>query len=253
MKTLILYHRGPNFPVYVLDNIEHIRKLHNNNIKIYFLTDSRVPIDGVELIDITEFPAVPLKNPDPNHSGFWMFTLLRFFDVAHFLKVSGLKDVCLIENDVLLFSKLEDMPHNPERLCTVQDSEFRAIVSILFIPDYERLVPFLVHVLQQQKTFICNDMIAWGTFGGKQCLPTLPGIDGIYDGAAIGQWLDGCHVAPGIAFLNETADLKCNEHVFTFRDNRIYMDNCRIHNIHLHSKRLKLFLEKVRMLSEMNN
>ena len=255
MKTLVFYNRGP-LQSYLLDNVQHTLDLHGGNIKIYLLTDIDIAIPGVETVDIRGYPSVNLINCDPHGSPFWVWTTLRFFDIAHWLKLNPTIDgVYHLENDTLLLTKLDDLVlYDKNKIHVPQDCEYRAIGCICWLPSYEAMVGFLTFILRQQKVMPLNDMNYLGLYKDKCHFPILPCGDGVgvFDAAHAGQWFDGTTSNPGVQFINETSIMKMTDHRVTFHDNCIYIDNCKLHNLHVHSKRLKLVLEKIKKLSAMN-
>jgi hypothetical protein len=252
MKTLVFYNRGP-LQEYLLDNVRHTLELHNGHVRIYLLTDNDIKIPGVETVNIRGYPSVNLINCDPNGSPFWVWTTLRFFDIAHFMKLNPTIDgVYHLENDTLLFTKLDNLVlYDKTKIHVPQDSEFRAIGCICWLPSYEAMVGFLTFVLRQQKVMPLNDMNYLGLYRDKCHFPIFPSGDGagVFDAAHLGQSLFGTHGCPNVSFENETCVLKVKNHKIDFKNNCVYLDECKVNNIHIHSKDLRGALDKIKKLS----
>jgi hypothetical protein len=251
MQVLVYYHQGESLPPWLFDNIEHTLRLHDNEIKMYLLTNIKVEIPGVEVIDISGFPKVPLKNPDVNGNPFWILTMLRFFDINYFIKTRGLTNVYHIESDCVPFTKLQDIIINDySKFWVVEDCPgVRAIASIMFIPSAEVLQPFLDFIIESQKHFLTNEMNLLGMYPNKCSFPLFPGPGGCFDAAAISQFCFGTHQNPGVRFENESSILKVKDYKIEFKDSAVYLDNSKVHLLHFHDKRLKQNLETIRKLS----
>lgn len=271
-KQIILISTGI-FQEYVLINIEQLLKLEHN---VHMITEKnffpkldrykkKICIYDTSKLNIVSFN----KNSrlDKNfRNGFWENTSKRIFYLYEFMKLYNIKNALHIENDVLLYNKMEYNMEN--KIYLVMDSVNRCIPSIMYIPDYRHLTKLIENYI-----FDKNDMVNLGNFYNKnrENILTFPIInDGkaksmynenydtfqsIFDGAAIGQLLGG--VDPRnisgntVGFVNETCEIKYNNYVFKWVLNEdnikvpfINIDNkwILINNLHIHSKNLKSFV-----------
>ncbi len=257
--TLVYVHCGPieNIPHCITDSIDNARN-QSPSSSIWLLTDEthggrihvstacgRGKISGCQFAEITgrterhdEFRRLLSKyTPDTVASfrdGFWLRTLDRFFIIEKFYSLHpDITTLFHIESDVSLFCDLRRLEFNilskwgnPNKMHYVVDAPGRGIASIVWIPGKEALCEFLDHCVRsvrENKRFM-NDMELLGTFGSCATLPGSPEDTraqdcGVFDGAAIGQYLygiDSRNLAAGssssVGFVNETADLKLPDH-----------------------------------------
>lgn len=257
MSILILYHNGSTIPNYLKDCIIQFR-LFNKNATIYLIISDNLilnlHIENITAVPISilpenlEFNAIYSKDNVEFRDGFWKHTLERFFYIKSLMALFKLKHVFHIENDVLLYSNLQDIPLHENKLNVVQDSPFRVIPSIVFIPNLKEITNFCDYIIKELHiNSNANDMNILGKYPVKSIFHD---DNLIFDGAAIGQYLGG--VDPRntsgntVGFINETADLKCDQHTITkmMNINGLYywtLDGKKIVNLHIHSKNLKKF------------
>jgi hypothetical protein len=232
-----------------------------------------------------------------NHSlnNFWKYTIERFFYLEEFMRIYALQNVFHIENDNLLYINLKDfLPafvENYKGMAVTLDCDYRVIPGFAFIRDFYPLVllsRFINGMIQYNK----NDMQMLADFiytvqndGVIQTLPILlPEYDkplrnlvgytsfqreryinhfdkfhGIFDAAAIGQYLGG--ISPRnnpqghntIGFINETSIFQCSSLDFKWEmsENGISTPFTRysgaktwhpVFTLHIHSKNLPQFL-----------
>ena len=150
------------------------------------------------------------------------------------------------------------------------DNKNRCIPGIIYIPNFN-----LLDNLIKNYNFTKNDMINMSVFynQNKDICKTFPIIkqnnfynnvdlynenynefNGIFDGAAIGQYLGGCDPknknSDQKGFINETCEIKYNNYKFKWiiidelYIPHIIIDNINIpiYNLHIHSKKLQHFL-----------
>ena len=183
-------------------NIEFIRNslIVNNLQKNVFYLDY---IKTLQKFNIGDF-----------RDGFWISTTMRFFYIYSLMELFFLENIFHIENDVLLYKKLHFTKENQKPICKlVRDSINRIIPSIMFfekISIIESLVQFITCTLYNSNTFI-NDMNLLHEWIIKEqdifiieYLNTIPSKDlSCWDGAAIGQFLDGVDIK-NIGSFNDT-------------------------------------------------
>jgi hypothetical protein len=169
---------------------------------------------------------------------FWIHTTSRFFYLEAFMYKFHVDNVFHIENDVMLYSNLQEMYNNIQKLqpldtkiATLQDSPNRAICSLVFIPNTQAISDFTDYVLLQfdgNVQITMNDMTLMGNYHNKITLPESPLHPlakqfGVFDAASIGQYLGGVDfknipkemiinpfINPTKGFVNETSIFKPN-------------------------------------------
>lgn len=210
--NLILCHIGKNkLPEYIYDCIYQFQLFNNkSDINYYLLTEnSLIPRIEKHLksmninieINIISLDSIIKKDTTDN---FWINTTLRFNYICEFMKQKNLSNVFHIENDVMLYRDLHELNNlliekKFNNLTVVQDSETRAICSIVYIPEYRCLEKFITYKEIYCKTDRnANDMYLMGAFKDKltfhdynNLIDTLDSDLGIFDGACIGQYLGG--------------------------------------------------------------
>lgn len=215
--------------------------------------------------------------------GFWVSTTKRFFYIHAVMEMFCIENVFHIENDVLLNENLNELYGsiiNKNKIYMVKDSIDRVIPSILFIPNANemlQLVKYISDTMKGSDSFM-NDMNLLGVYPNFKSFNAYPNNQHkyLYDGAAIGQYLDGIDVKnlnglpedkesqqykliqfnnPTVGFINETSLYKPNKSVFYKK--QFYVTGltipinillCKtnentnmIPNIHIHSKQLYKF------------
>ncbi len=207
-------------------------------------------------------------------NGFWFNASYRFLLLADYLEFSGATDVVHIENDYVLYF---DPTEKIEALRSFSDfsvplDRVRAIPGITWIKN-EYVARKLANFMASNSQV--DDMVSLGQFCKKNAhtfakpFPTIPhkyavdkGFDvnifsqglelfgGIFDAAAIGQYIGGVHwmndVSDTTFFINESSDLHLDDFIFSWNvRNGIKIPSIKYHNnktnilgIHAHSKNL---------------
>ena len=237
-RKLILYFFSVKnkIPEYLLLNLEYLTKF---KCDIYFLTNVDIIIENVNVVKIFEINE-NLKYLESDNV-LWRYSIDRFFSIRDFLKETEFNNVLYLESDVLLLKSPEYIYKNfcfGNKIIACQDSSLRAIPSIIFIPSYKSIREFCNFILDtNKKNGFINDMSLLGIYKNKNYFPVLPfNKKGIFDAAAIGQFLYGTDKYDKPGFINETSILKCNEVQFIFVEDRIYIENIEIMNLHFHNK-----------------
>lgn len=227
MINLIYIHIGDNLPNYIFDSI-YQTLLVSSNTKIYvILNDSCITqfrntistfnlnlylnkpmnIDmHVECIPISilkipqEYSKFIESLPDTTkqfRNAFWISTTARFFYIESLMELFKLNNVYHIENDIMIYENLQDIPVDKNKLYMVKDSYNRVIPSILFIPDCSHLNRLNAHMLRKltDSQNLMNDMQLLGSYSANHIayFPFDFSDDSsfIMDGAAIGQYIGG--------------------------------------------------------------
>lgn len=283
MTTNLVYiHIGENLPTYIYDSI-YQSLLVSPNTKIYvILNDSNIdnfrgtlstfnlnlylktPINlnmHVECIplsilkmpqDYLQFIQSLPDNTKQFRDAFWISTTARFFYIESLMELFKLRRVYHIENDIMIYENLNDIPVNINSMYMVKDSYDRVIPSILFIPDCSHLNRLNNHMLKQlkQTKSLMNDMQLLGSYKASHVsyfpFDFTNDSSFIMDGAAIGQFLGGIDPRnlpefqnrnehqqtflsidnPTVGFINETCTFKPNSITIFKKD--LHLDNITI-------------------------
>lgn len=259
------------FQEYILDNIKNLFLHNNKDITVitekeyfnYFIDYDIVLINKDDLDDLNFNNNSKLDKNFRN--GFWHFCSLRLFYLYSYINKYNISNCLHIENDVLLYYNLNNILFKSDKICAVFDSEFRVIPSIIYIPSSDNLKYIL-----DNYDFNKNDMENLGKFDENIierlpiCIPfendnyslskNFYRYNLIFDAAAIGQYLGGVDErnisGDTRGFINETCIIKYNNYNFYWLkiENLYYpfikINNefIRIFNLHIHCKKLNLFL-----------
>ena len=268
MKNIILVSIGC-FQKYIVDNIQQLLKLGFN---VHVITENKffkfLNFDNIKKIDTNKLNINFNKKSKLNkkyRNGFWNNCSKRLFLLYEYMKRDNIQNVIHLENDVLLYNKMNYNFEN--KVYLTMDAENRCIPGIIYIPDY-KLFDNLINNYDYTK----NDMINMSNFykNNTDIVETFPIINdsiekciynknfnifnSIFDGAAIGQYLGG--VDPRnkkgntIGFINETCVIKYNNYTFKwikedkFKLPYIIIDDklILVNNLHIHCKNLKKFI-----------
>ena len=213
--------------------------------------------------------------PSGEHS-FWKHTTERFFFVNDLLNEYQLQRVIHLESDVIIY---EDVPQrlsgiNPQFEMAYPLDRTRGIGSVVYFRDKDASKHFCRFSIENDGI---NDMELLGKYfqryqGHKvSALPTLPrelcndhhidptryapeGLDqlGLFDAAAIGQYIDGIDPIHDRSltrgFINEGIDLSPEYLGLTWtidgglkRLQACGVEDKKVNNIHIHSKRTRYF------------
>lgn len=160
--------------------------------------------------------------------GFWLYTSERFYAIESFLEACRLEDVVHLENDVMLFTKLEEHLAAFRSACpaigVTMDADTRCVPGIMYIRDLGALSRMNEFIIRNALRTTKNDMRAIAAFmngatpGDCSALPVLPAgyrmmyplvnsegekgtrswfdeafriFGGVFDAAALGQYLGG--------------------------------------------------------------
>lgn len=303
--SLVFLHVGNSIPPYLLHTLYQTLLIHQTSfIDVYILVNKiNIPtlqkhISNFSLYDkeiLTTIYFIPLENLKQNYdvyekynelmneyetknpelfkfrNKFWKVSTERFYYIYSFMIKYNLSNIFHLENDIMLYTPVSDIFENikssSDKMWVVQDSKHRAIGSIVFIPTTSVLYQFLQFSNSLLSKSYVNDMTLLGLYPLKHKFPDTPTPHiGIFDGAAIGQYLGGTDlrnsnnanielnkfINPTIGFVNETSDFKPNKCNYTY----IYKDvlpyyprqlkkyfcvdkqnnHYQIHNLHIHSK-----------------
>ena len=157
---------------------------------------------------ILEYNKIKDKIPESTknfRNNFWISTTERFFYLQSFITLFQIENAYHIENDVMLYKSLNALNtlylKDLNKLCFVKDNPYRVIASIIYIPNSTcilHLIIFIIEEISKTKNLL-NDMQLLGLYTQKypQNIYSLEydfskqEYKYIYDGAAIGQYIDG--------------------------------------------------------------
>ena len=266
---------APASQLYVLSSRRNIEKLHSE----CRLRAKEANFERVICLPIEDIPSGALTVEHRSISvldrgfraGFWFSASERFFVIADAMRLLGLENCIHIENDVVLYF---DPTEKLEQLRAFSDfsvplDRIRAIPGIVWFKNASIADQLAQYILQNPAK---SDMFTLGEFCildnvNARPFPTLPetyalahkldfkrycdGIEqfgGIFDGAAIGQYVGGIHWMNNPAdtrfFMNESSDLNMSECQFSWAQEQgarrptISYGNSdvKILSIHAHSK-----------------
>lgn len=226
------------------------------------LSRHEIKVTTIEDIADNDYFSFNLKGHDLSfRDNFWTRTTSRFLLLRNYARKHGLSNFWHIENDVLLFSKLNRYASTLDGIGShmglVIDAPNRCVPSIMWFKNIgilEELCGFLMN--NPDRDDMSNLAYFHNANGRRTCgLPTTPShknfelFGSCFDGAAIGQFLGGTHQG-GIkskGFINETTHFNPAEYEYTFVKGEPYIvSSCglvKINNLHIHSKELQYFLE----------
>ena len=270
--TVVLTCLG-NFQEYILDSIHNL--VVHGNTHIVIITEpeffSRFAefhmvtlIDRTSLSDDFDFESTS-KLDRSFRGGFWHLASARLFVLYAYLKTFNVERCLHIENDVMVYANADTLPWNPNGMSVVYDCAERVIPSVVWIPTPSTLRDILVRynvTLNDMTNLARFDLEHLPIFPDSSTLGSPPFSEGlvkiscnyprygyVFDGAAMGQYIDGVDPRnqPGDTrgFVNETCIIKYNHYRFIWRRGRPFLDVLGqvfpIFNLHIHSKNLRKF------------
>lgn len=253
--TIAFVHLGKGVPAYLGVAVYQAR-LWNPHTNIVVLMDHPEPIQHAVIVNLAMVPKTRVHNAfDEKYQndtrfrdGFWKLTTQRFFYLYDYMEHVQATDIVHLESDVMLYCDASLIKN--QAICVVQDAPHRAVGSIVYVPDTDKMRDLCEFMVQHHQGR--NDMDLLALYPRKNTFPFIPGESPIiYDGAAIGQYLGG--VDPRnvqgntVGFINETCTFRCNEFMIVKeRDARglafFVIGGSRVQNLHIHSKHLRPFL-----------
>lgn len=267
--NLIYVHIGNQLPECFLDNIYQTLLVNTNHINIYIVLNDELIKDVQTQINSlndvyfkkSQFNIIFIRNSlienhlsndnayktyiqtikrfnvDNFREEFWISTTKRFYYLLAVMQIFYLNDSFHIENDVILYENLNAIYKSIEnigKLNFVKDAPQRVIPSIIFMPnvnELEKLIIFITDKLQNSNVFL-NDMVLLAEYPDYNSFNIFPDNQKCYlfDGACIGQYIDGVDVKnipnqpkntniykfenPTRGFINETCMYKPNTTLF---------------------------------------
>jgi hypothetical protein len=273
MPTLILVHIGDKFSDYINDCILQIQSVTSISIQVLINKQHAEKISsGVQIFFLEDIPKSENHKKFESMSklnstfrgGFWKFATQRFFYLYDHVLNKNLTDVFHIENDNLIYmdflEKLEIF--QKKNMWCVMDSQNRCIPSFLYFKNSDILYKLTESCLNNSIKGL-TDMESLAIFRhlNKNEVGLLPIVKDyidiidpdffeniiyfncIFDAACVGQFIGGVDpnnkTGDTTGFINETSIIKCNKVKIYFRDNKPYLNDVPMANLHIHSKDLK--------------
>lgn len=263
---------APKSSIYVLLNQLHIADLRRLLCEEALRKIEFVAIEDIPQSENTAYFQANATLDRSFRGGFWFSASYRFFLIADFMRDRKLGDCIHLENDVVLYfdptEKLDGF-RDFSRFSVPLD-RVRAIPGVVWIKDAAIAAELTQFIAMRSDA---NDMDALGAFAmradlGAKPLPTVPlgyakakGMDltrycqgleefgGIFDGAAIGQYIGGVHWMNDPAntrfFVNESSDFHVGDCGFSWeyginRSPSLVFDGVatKVLAVHAHSKDL---------------
>jgi hypothetical protein len=282
-----LFNSPESGSIWVLANQNELEKIENLSNLTKIALDN-IPLSWNHLYFRKNYTNDSLNN-------FWKYTIERFYYLEQIMRIYNLQNVFHLEYDNMLYVNLKDyfpvFLANYKGLGVTLDCDYRVIPGFMFIRDCKPLELFNQYVaetikqnkndmqlLADFKSFIENDEVIQtlpvlmpeydkplkNSDGYESSHPKLyinhfESFQGIFDAAAIGQYLGG--ISPRnnpqglntVGFINETNIFQCSYLNFKWAidENNLKIplvcySNTNswypIFNLHIHSKNLAQFL-----------
>ena len=271
-----------NHQSYIIDNIKNLILFNNTNITVItnkeLFSEFETVKDKIKLIDEKELDLSYFDTSNKQNAsfrnGFWPLTSRRLFCVYEYIKKYNIEKCFHLENDTMVYTDLNKMIGKLDnKLYITLDAPNRCIAGIMYIPKFFNMAPLI-----DDYQFNKNDMLNLVKFYIKHqvfcnVFPIIKPnskftsktddlsrnyqvFNGIFDAAAIGQYLGG--VDPrnkrndSRGFVNETCEVNYSKYEYKWikqEKNSIYVPHVKIDedyipifNLHIHSKRLENFM-----------
>lgn len=258
----------PDYANYSFDQTEKLLKnkpvlLTNHNIIDEFAEE----INSFYKLCKSGFPSF---YQDP----FWLTTLLRLYIVYLYTSKNKINEFIHLEYDNLIYSDLKVLQILPKSIYFTRVGPYCSSAGFVYCNSLEHFEKFINRLIQLLKkgekivrTFtqydhlsemILIDLIQTHTKDVMNYLPILPTGTGndnfdklqvLFDGASYGQYLGGTnnghdkgwyglHQYVGQSIHNKTIQINFDKQPYVFFEGK----QIPIHNLHIHSKRLKDFI-----------
>ncbi|KAG2381249.1 hypothetical protein C9374_006238, partial [Naegleria lovaniensis] len=190
------------------------------------------------------------------NQNFVQFTLQRLFYVYAVMKFEKLENVFHLENDNLIYVKLEQVLKALQE-CSVKfgvpfAEPHQAVVSFMFVQNQEAMLDLIDYILQ---VFAMGSEKA--SEEGQNCIYDRAGM--LFDACVLGQWFAGTHVHPDIPFYQNSRLIDPRNHRLEWRKsrdaslrfkelflvpsaNKGSLSAPQVVNLHIHSKRLEKYI-----------
>ena len=283
MSTEIIFVNLKNHQPYIIDNIKNLLLFNNKNITVIteksLFSEFEEVKEKVKLVDESELDLSYFDNSNKQNNkfrnGFWPLTSRRLFCVYEYIKKYNIENSFHLENDTMIYTNLTSILNklNKDKIYLTMDAPNRCIAGIMFIPKFFNMVPLIENYMYNK-----NDMLNLVNFyiKNKDFCDSFPimkvnqhfkdtsselftknyeKFQGIFDAAAIGQYLGGVDPrnkrGDTRGFVNETCKVDYSKYKFIWKrnENALYVPHIEIDNkfvpvfnLHIHSKRLENFM-----------
>ena len=279
MATLVLVHVGDKFPEYINHCISQIRSITKIPVQVLISKKHAEKISSnVELFFLEEIPKSEnhkkfesfwqiIETTFPGDRSFWKYTMQRFFYLYDHVLNKSLTDVFHIENDNLIYLDfLENLESfRQKQMWCVMDAKDRCIPSFLYFKDHNILHKLTeTCILKTTSGLLDMELLAKFRDMNINDVGLLPIVKDyvdeidpvffenvklfncLFDVACVGQYVGGVDQhnkhnkdINTEGFINEKSVIKCNKMKFEFRNNKPYLNDIPMVNLHIHSKDLK--------------
>jgi hypothetical protein len=272
---------NPELPIYVImknesfpemsafQNDKNLKLVNYNDVlqstlmaefhKVFFLKENWIPIDG--------------------NKQFMSLTMERIFVLCSYVEMENLTDIFHIENDNMIYTNLNDqlemmricnigigipritMEHAALSFAYFRNSSFLMNFSHFFLAFYKKgperlksandMIFASIYLKENKNVMGCKVVVLPSWFLNPHelddfCSSTKQFL--IYDAASIGQKFGGTHLSPGISFVDENRPfVQLKNATLEWRNcssvnaSCPFLDNFKVINIHVHSKKLAAF------------
>lgn len=276
-----------NFQEYILDNIENCRRFGNNNIAV--LTDEKFKdkfdldcnVVTVESL-VPEYSLLTKNLQRTFRNGFQQLTSLRFRILYEYMIQHNKKHILHLENDVMIFHDFANFQFHTDKILITMDAINRSVPGIMYFPNGD-----MAKTCYENFDHSKSDMFNWAYCFHhiRNLVDTLPiyvpktknwdsaadkwdyklvsnqydFYNGIFDAAAIGQYLGGIDPRnnetndPSLkaGFVSQDCIIDYSKHKIVWEPTSVdykapflVVDdtNVPIFNIHVHCKDLRQFM-----------
>lgn len=233
-----------------------------------------------------------MKVSKQNITSFFQVTIERFFILYDAMITLGLENILHLENDNMLYTEATELmlklSEIYDKIAIPRASRWMCCASIMYVPSQNAMVDFLQYINDSEGIYF-NDMAllpAYVDVGRGATLPTITKeyvkvnglitvngvkaktterktdyynnfekLEGIFDCACIGQYIDGCdrkyHPDQTAGFVNQETYLDSRKLRIQWEKDedkliRPYIydagEKYSIFNLHIHSKQLECFM-----------
>lgn len=275
-----------NFQPFVLDNIENCKRFGNHNITV--LTDAKFSSHFDNICNVVTIESL-IQNYDEFTNGlqntfwngFYQLTSYRFFVLYQYTLQYNRKNLLHLENDVMIFQDFKEfLFHDMNKILITMDNNERCVPGIVYIPQAASLKT-CYELFDPNQSDMYNWAKCYYRLREENIIDTLPIFvnthahcdnkiltnefsyyNGIFDGAAIGQYLGGIdprnnpHDDPknkeGVVSADCMVDYSNWKIIWKQSPSHIYEEpfimvdgiDIKIFNLHVHCKDLKKFMRE---------
>ena len=241
----------------ILTETSHKRNLKNISIETLIVDEKDIDSNALQT----------LEHNSAFRSGFWKYSLQRFYALRLFQQIYPNESLIHFESDILV---LPNFPwENFNFIKTVSWPKFNETsdaASVFYSPSQEALNQLILELeAQLQSNPKLTDMTALSILSNSQSIPyyelpttiarnsekSLEEFGGIFDAAALGMWLCGRDPRNHLGWVKRfeplpEASFDASKYKYIFSEDKLELQTqdgkmTTIYNLHLHSKREKLF------------